>query len=276
MENLKLLDLKDAHIVDGGMPYFNNYTTKKNIIGKQLFCSMNKLLKVSLPSDIELISGNVFDNCKELRTLSIPKSVKSIGDCFNLCYNLHSIHIEDLTAYCTIDFSPYNFTDFARMYIDLYLNNEKIIDLVIPEGLSVISEYAFKSVRGINSLTIPTSITSIGKSAFRCPINKYIICRNPTPPEISEVTFTNETYRATTLYVPKGSKTLFWLHPCWGKFVNIIEMDATSINNITKDKFPKNKGVYTVNGIKLSDDADNIEILPKGIYVINGKKVIIK
>lgn len=278
MENLKLLDLKDAHIVDGGMSYYDNYTTSKDIIGERFFSNNKKLVNVYLPTDIVTIKDDAFFGCSELRTIFIPKTVKNMkGSIFPSCDNLHSVHIEDLSAYCAIKFNKYT---WLYCHHDMYLNDEKIIDLVIPEGITTINDYAFYYLNGINSLVIPSSVTKIGDFAFIFPIKESITCLNPTPPEIETHTFDDPwnrtTYDTTTLYVPKGSKTLYWLHPHWENFSNIMELDHTGINDIPVDSSPNIKGIYTINGIKLPVDADNIEILPKGIYITNGEKVIIK
>ena len=274
MENLKLLDLKDAHIVNGGMSYYNNYVTSKNKIGNEFFSQKYKLYSVILPQDITEICEHAFGWCSELRTISIPKTVKKMyGSIFPSCVKMNSVHIEDLAAYCSIKFSQYVWKDHER---DMYLNDKKIVDLKIPEGLESISSYAFCSLNGLNSLVIPSSVTKIGEDAFYCHIDKSVTCLNPIPPEINGGLFREQVYNDAILYVPKGSKTLYWLHPYWENFKNIVELDESGVNDITVDPSPKSKGIYTIDGVKLSANADNIENLPKGIYIINGEKVIIK
>lgn len=49
---------------------------------------------------------------------------------------------------------------------NLYLNGELIKDLVIPEGVENINNYAFYDCSELSSVTIPNSITSIGEYAF--------------------------------------------------------------------------------------------------------------
>lgn len=273
MENLKLLDLGDAHIVEGGMSYYKNYVTSKNRIGNDFFSNNPKLYTVILPQDITEICEHSFFGCSELRTLLIPKTVNKMnGSIFPWCDKLHSIHIMDLSAYCSIGFSEYTWMSKPH---DMYLNDIKIVDLVIPDGVTRISSYAFDNLNRLNSLVIPITVTKIGKKAFYCQINN-ITCLNPTPPEISGSTFTDYTYNNATLYVPKGSKTLYWLHPYWEKFNNIVELDESGINDVKLDVPQMSKGVYTIDGVKVSANADNIESLPKGIYIVNGEKVIIK
>ena len=274
MENLKLLDLKEGHIVNGGMSYYKNYVTSKNRIGNEFFSNNQKLYTVILPQDITEICEHSFWGCSELRTVSIPKTVKTMNaSIFPSCDKFHSVHIEDLAAYCLIKFNNITWKYHER---DMYLNDKKIVDLIIPEGVQSIGGYAFDHLYGLNSLVIPSTVTKIGESAFYCPIKESVICLNTTPPEIYRSTFDETTYENTTLYVPKGCKTLYWLHPYWENFKNIVELEESGINDITVDHSPKSKGVYTIDGVKLSANADNIENLRKGIYIINGEKVVIK
>ena len=191
---------------------------------------------------------------------------------FPSCDKLNSVHIEDLAAYCSINLGQV----WKYKEHDMYLNDKKIVDLIIPEEVQSINGGAFYYLYGLNSLVIPSGVTKIGEYAFYCPIKESVICLNTTPPEINRSTFDETTYENTTLYVPKGSKTLYWLHPYWENFKNIVELDDSGVNDITVDPSPKSKSVYSINGVKLSANADNIENLRKGIYIINGEKVVIK
>ena len=75
--------------------------------------------------------------------------------------------------------------------------------------------------------------------------------------------------------------------PIWTIFDNfrlyyygtIAKDDVTSsINAITTNKELKSsaaRGVYGFNGVLISKDASVIDQLPAGLYIVNGKKVII-
>jgi len=53
----------------------------------------------------------------------------------------------------------------------LFLNNEIVENLVIPEGIESIGDYAFCLYEGLKSITFPKSLTKIGHGAFfRCGI----------------------------------------------------------------------------------------------------------
>ena len=49
----------------------------------------------------------------------------------------------------------------------MYKDGKEITNLEIPEGVTVINNYAFSGCTGFTSITIPNSVTSIGKYAFR-------------------------------------------------------------------------------------------------------------
>ena len=112
------------------------------------------------------IGNYAFSRCTGLTSVSIPASVTSIGKyAFDGCSNLNTVYIEDLAAWCNISF--YNYTSNPISYAhNLYLNNKLVTNLVIPNGVTTIGEYAFSGCTGLTSVTIPDSVTSIGNSAF--------------------------------------------------------------------------------------------------------------
>ena len=226
MKNLKLLDLSDAHIVNGGMSYYENYTTSENIIGEHFYDGLKKLQRIKLPQDIHSINRNAFAGCESIITMTIPHSVKNMSNEWGepMEKTLLSLQIEDLNQWCTIKWWEYGLDNNLRARYHLFLNDEEIIDLKIPEGLKKIPSYSFFGCKWIKSVSIPSSVTDISKSAFlRCYEITSVTSLNPTPPQIIKDVFLVN-YDRTTLYVPKGSKTLYWLHPYWEKFKNIVEL----------------------------------------------------
>lgn len=60
------------------------------------------------------------------------------------------------------------------------------------------------------------------------------------------------------------------------KLVDKASFDnLTAINSATYDQAPSANGVYTLTGVRMKAD-NSTEGLPSGIYIINGKKVIVK
>ena len=107
-----------------------------------------------------------FSGCTGLTSITIPNSVTSIGfGAFDGCTGLEKVCINDLEAWCGIDFGS---ADANPLYYagNLYLNGELVTDLTFPSSVTSIGYGAFYNCKGLTSITIPNSITSIGKSAF--------------------------------------------------------------------------------------------------------------
>ena len=119
--------------------------------------------------------------------LYIPSTVKTIGaDAFDRFY-CYPVQISDLTAWCNIEFGneKANPLNHAK---DLYLNNKKVTDLIIPETVKEIKPYAFYGTE-FESVTIPGNVTKIGKLAFSSSTKNVIFENGVTPLKIAYSAF---------------------------------------------------------------------------------------
>ncbi len=136
-------------------------------IGEYAFYYCRTLTSVTIPDSITSINAEAFNMCSNLARVTIGNGVTNIGsNAFKMCTSLASVYISDITKWCAIDFA--NATSNPLCYTGkLYLNNELVTDLVIPEGVTSIGNYAFYRSWNLTSITIPDSVTSIGNYAFR-------------------------------------------------------------------------------------------------------------
>ncbi|MFW5576553.1 MAG: hypothetical protein ACOCNN_06555, partial [Bacteroidales bacterium] len=95
--------------------------------------------------------------------------------------------------------------------------------------------------------------------------------KSSTPPSTSSGAF-SRCSSLTTVYVPKGAKEAYNVEP-WNSY-EIVEMENTSIAAApTVDSQKASAPVYGLNGRRIGT-ADAMDALPKGVYIVNGKKVM--
>lgn len=105
---------------------------------------------------------------QSIQRIVIPASVTSIDAPFRFCHHLSSVYyMGTLADWCKIDFADYGANPLCYL-ARLYINNAEIFgNLIIPEGVAEIKDFAFYgySIPG-GRLTIPSTVTSIGYKAF--------------------------------------------------------------------------------------------------------------
>ena len=115
-----------------------------------------------LPNSLTTIEESAFDDCYALPEVYFGDNIASIGNyAFDHC-PLTKIHITDLAKWCGIEFRTNQISTAGHLFID----GEEIVDLVIPDGVEVVNNYAFNSFVGFQSVTIPPSVTTLGSYVF--------------------------------------------------------------------------------------------------------------
>ena len=143
-----------------------NIGNRVTSIGSSAFNDCSSLTSLEIGNSVTSIGESAFWNCESLTSINIPNSMTSIGrDAFHECSSMSSVYIEDLAAWCKIDFSDEYANPLSSAY-NLYLNGEKVTGLVIPGGVTCVGNYAFYNCSSLTSVEIPNSVTSIGDEAF--------------------------------------------------------------------------------------------------------------
>lgn len=232
---------------DYSSPWYENESVKQVIIG----------------DGVTTIGDWAFSYCRALTSITIPNSVTTIGDnAFESCSSLTSI---------TIPNSVTTIEDYAFSYC------RALTSVIISNSVTTIGERTFANCYSLTSVTIPSSVTRIEDGAFSdCGNVKQITSEAVTPPYCSRYAFDGVNRNECKLFVPKNSIDAYKRAYVWWHFF-LIEGTTTGIKNNIYNKID-NVDVYTIDGVKRLSKANVNEInaLPKGIYIINGKKIIIK
>ena len=136
------------------------------------FCT--SLASIEIPDNVTAINRNAFQGCKNLKSIVIGKNLQIVNYyAFGGCKNLSDIYIKDLTAWLNLQAEEYNNDKNTNCVIfdadvtrRLYLNNELVTKLVIPQGVTFISARSFQNCENITEVIIPNSVIEIKARAF--------------------------------------------------------------------------------------------------------------
>ena len=244
----------------------NSVTT----VGEGIFYGCNALESVVLSENIiefpslqttntygKTIYYGCFGECSSLKSISIPHSTTNIGSgAFSGCSSLvKTNYTGSIGDWCNIKFGNSGANPICYSH-NLYINDVKIKDLIIPNSVDSIHDYAFYNCKSITSTTIPNSVTSIGYCAFYgcdslsivaigsgvtsidnyafsdCPIDT-VYSRNPTPPQLeySYNTFTSK----PVCYIPCGAISSY-KNSSWKSYMSqFIEGNVYFLNTSVSD-----------------------------------------
>ena len=215
-----------------------HYFTRLTKIDSQAFSGCTKLASIILPESITTIEASAFYGCKQLTKVDLPESLTTIGNFVFMESGLRFIYIPaGVTSIGSRLF--YDCKDMISIVVDdentIYDSRDdcnaiiltETIDLqegcrttVIPDETNEISASAFRA-RGVPSLVIPASVSSIGDYAFASmsestghPIHylQRMELQWDTPLEARQNMFGNEEAdypKQCTLVVPRGKKAKY-------------------------------------------------------------------
>lgn len=127
------------------------FLTPVKEIGNYAFSGCNGLFQFDFHT-LSKIGDNAFASCRNLRSIHIPGSIKTISkEAFVGCVNATSIQIDEGVEYILA-------SAFEACF--------EATELSLPNGLKTIGDNAFERLYALKSVVLPNTITSLGKEVF--------------------------------------------------------------------------------------------------------------
>ena len=255
---LSVLDLSEATIVAGGEPYLKEngaeLTTHDGEMPYKAFSQCTMLIDVVLPEGLRSYGGAVFAACNNLDRVV-----------------LHSGSESDFIVE-----NGFVLSNDRQRLIECLPDGSSATQYVIPDGVSEVCAYAFSGRFLYERLTIPESMEHIGIYAFnRCfnLMRTYVLANEP--PVIAPSAVDELDISLRRLYVPKGSLFKYYIADGWEKYKrNITEFDKTDVRTPEWTTVTPS-AIYDLQGRMVGWGTDCRHLSP-GIYVVNGRKVLVE
>ena len=188
-------------------------------IGDYAFANSN-LTSIEFNDNIKYIGKYAFSST-DLAELILPASITKIDEnAFNACSSLETVnYLGTLSQWLNIEFVNQNANPISRSKT-LSIDEGVIENLVIPEGVTAIKPYAFYGCTTITSITLPSTITSIGDGAFYI-LQSNVIINSEVPPTLGS----NAIHITSKIQVPAESVEVY--KTAWTSYADKIEAIAS-------------------------------------------------
>ena len=271
---------------------------KTTSLGQYCFsgCSMPE---ISIPASVTSIGNYTFNNCSSLadvviedRTSELTLGSNGSSPLFASC-PLDSVYIGGKIKYNTSSssgYSPfYRNTSLRTIVIsdteDEIYNNEfygctSLKNVTMGDGVKKIGNWAFSGCSNLDYFNFGSGMQSIGDEAFSdCTNLTMLISYAEVPPTCGSMALDDINKWECVLRVPQNRLSAYQAADQWKEFF-FIEDVLTGINEIEAETEGDAQGdVYSLNGtlLKRNVNVNRLNsILPAGLYVVNGKKVVVK
>ena len=163
------------------------------------FYGCTGLTTITVPGSVNTIESSAFAECSRMESVYIQNGVKTLGAYAFYIQSLTCLYIpnsittmEETAFYGSIKelhfdgsleewFSSWGTNFFIPAYpdgYDLYINDEKIEDLVIPDNIRTIRPLTFNSCKSLKSITIPEGHPYIYMEESNGPSYTFAECKN--------------------------------------------------------------------------------------------------
>lgn len=118
--------------------------------------------RLDIPNGVTRVNRNAFEGLKCINTISLPSTLESIGEYAFYGCEFSNLYINDIKSWCKVIIETGNFKGFDRLYV----GDELLKTLVVPDGITRVYDNVFKGIKSIQEVQFPQSLVSLGNNAF--------------------------------------------------------------------------------------------------------------
>lgn len=215
-------------------------------------CKGNSIGDFKIKDGIKKIARRALYN-KEIKNITIPNSIVRINkDAFGPFRNDQgAVYISDLESWCNIEFEMYSANPLEYL-CNLFLNGEKLSNLVIPNNVKEIKSFAFSRCWSLESIEISSSVRTIGAEAFYACHNVKSLIINNGVEEIGISAFSGGQPNISMLEIPKS--VICIKKSAFGGFMKLENIYFNSNPILETDAIPS-----TANCHLILDDSNRVD-----------------
>lgn len=235
-------------------------------IGDYAFANCWSLASVNIPENVTRIGGSAFSGCGDLTTISIPNSVVDFGIGI-LAYSgvTHPVYNSHTFVFLPVSYETYVIPDGIETIAGAAFLMCSLKSVTIPNSVTYIGREAFEMCGQLSSVEIPNSVTSIESGAFlECTGLTSITCDAITPPTCGTEVFSGVD-KSIPIYVPKESIEAYKAAEGWKDFSNIQAIKCTVASGTCGDNLTWElscDSVLTISGTGAMTDFQNNTYTP--------------
>ena len=246
------------------------------VLGSSAFYGCTNLEEVKLPSNLKNMAGWIFGKCEHLKSVTIPEGVTNLGiSLFNGCTSLTSVVMpesvtstdyaifENCKSLKHVTLSP----NLEQINNKLFLNCSSLTEIQIPESVVSVMSNAFQNCTALKTLDLPESVNRLGSETFSgCKLDSLLIRG-----------IIDSRWVTPRLFDGMGTQTKVYVQPSEvEKYKKIYKGPvyplSNEMNGISDFALPEDKSsaLFDLQGRRILGEPS------RGIYIVNGKKVVVK
>ncbi len=301
--------LVEIEFADGllslGSGVFQNSTLEKaNIpgtaqeLGGAIFFGCAKLGELTLGEGMPYIPDNMCYGCEKLYFLDFPSTIKYVG---NGAFSFSWLQLAELPEGCVkvgnsaFQLAPLHYIEMPNSLEEVgdfgfsltnaeYIKcgtglkrigqnglqaSKKATSILLNEGLESLGYRALYGEELMTEITIPSTVTHVGDSAFILTPLTRLVNLSPTPqPLTSAITgypynpfpFVEPIYDTCTLVVPEGSGQAYREAEIWGLYANIEEIPTVGIKGVDDEEGVTIVKIYGIDGVRRDTLSEGLNI----------------